>query len=139
MLTPEEKRARLSAVRKGKRTGKDNPFYGKTHTPEVRERIAKAASAFHSGEGHWNWQGGITPEKNSIRRSVKYKTWRLAIFERDDYTCRGCGARGVHLEAHHIKSFSEHPDLRFVVDNGITYCQKCHAKNDQHRAKFIKE
>lgn len=90
------------------------------------------------GKDHYNWQGGITPEKKQIRASLKYKTWRTACFERDDYTCRGCGKKGCYLEVHHIKSFADYPDLRFVVDNGITYCKKCHAKVDAHRAKFLK-
>lgn len=86
-----------------------------------------------SGKNCHLWKGGITPEKKKIRGSLKYKTWRTACFERDNYTCRGCGVRGGQLEVHHIKSFSEYPDLRFIIDNGITYCQKCHAKNDWYR------
>jgi len=88
------------------------------------------------GKNHWNWKGGKSSDSYKIRRSRKYKSWRTAVFERDDYTCRGCGVRGVCLEAHHIKSFAEHKDLRFVIDNGITYCVDCHIKNDKHREVF---
>lgn len=38
----EETKRKLSEKRKGKRTGKGNPFYGKTHTEETRKRISKS-------------------------------------------------------------------------------------------------
>ena len=35
----EESKAKMSKSLKGTQTGKDNPFFGKTHSPEVREMI----------------------------------------------------------------------------------------------------
>lgn len=37
----EERRRNMSEARKGRFCGKDNPFYGKTHTKEAREKISK--------------------------------------------------------------------------------------------------
>ena len=81
-----------------------------------------------------NWKNG--DEKKRLRSSPEYVSWRNAVFERDNYTCRGCGKRSVYLEAHHIKSFAEHKDLRFVINNGITYCEECHAKHDKYKRRF---
>jgi len=39
MRYSEEEKLEMSKKRKGKYTGKDNPFYGKTHTPEVKENL----------------------------------------------------------------------------------------------------
>jgi Restriction endonuclease len=61
-----------------------------------------------------------------IRASGKYHEWRKAVFQRDDYTCQVCGKRGVKLNAHHIKPFATHHELRMDIDNGITLCEKCH-------------
>ena len=73
----------------------------------------------------WNFRGA-TPEHERIRKSAEYSEWRRSVYRRDNHTCRNCGARGVKLHAHHIKSFSAHADLRLVVSNGLTLCEKCH-------------
>ncbi len=86
-----------------------------------------------TGDKAGNWQGGKTALNYRARRTKKYKLWRSDVFERDDYTCQDCGKRGGNLEAHHIKSFVGHKDLRYVISNGITYCIDCHIKNDEQR------
>ena len=85
------------------------------------------------GQNNWNWKGGITPENNSIRNSIEYKHWRTSVFKRDSYKCQECGCVGDKLNAHHIKKFSQYPDLRLDVSNGITLCKPCHI--DKHRKK----
>ena len=37
-----------------------------------------------------------------------------------------CGNVGGYLNAHHIKKFSEYPELRFELSNGMTMCRDCH-------------
>ena len=79
-----------------------------------------------SGAGHWNWKGGISPRALS---SVKYKNWRTKVFERNNYTCVECGyGKGRILQADHIKSWKDYPELRFDVNNGRTLCKPCHMK-----------
>lgn len=81
-----------------------------------------------SGENHWNWKGGLTPENQRQRSSTQARAWRKAIFERDEYTCRVCGKRGGNLNAHHIKPWAKYETLRFDITNGITLCEECHKK-----------
>lgn len=78
------------------------------------------------GEEHWNWQGGITEERNSVMSQNKYKDWRISVFERDDYTCQKCHSVGRSLHAHHVYNYADYPDLRLDVQNGITLCEECH-------------
>jgi len=74
--------------------------------------------------------GGVSTEEMLLRASPEYNQWRKAVYKRDDYTCQQCGDRGVRLEAHHIKPFATHPELRFDVGNGITLCKSCHRGGD---------
>lgn len=80
------------------------------------------------GANHPHWKGGISGWQNKIRSSLEYKEWRKAVYARDDYTCRQCGARGVELNADHIKPFALFPELRFELSNGRTLCVPCHKK-----------
>ena len=61
-----------------------------------------------------------------LRTSKRYAEWRLAVFERDNYTCQECGQRGGRLNADHIMRFADHPSARFDVANGRTLCVACH-------------
>jgi len=83
---------------------------------------------FNAGNKHWNWKGGISVENHRLRRRKEYQRWREAILKRDNYTCRLCGYKGEKLIAHHIYSFSQYPELRYDVSNGITLCPTDHAK-----------
>jgi hypothetical protein len=91
---------------------------------EIRRKVGEA----QKGEKHHNWKGGLTPKNKQIRESIEMKEWRTMVFGRDSFACQMCFAKGVYLNAHHLKSFSKYPELRFEVSNGITLCQKCHDK-----------
>ena len=102
---------------------------GKTPSKETRRKLSKA----HSGERGSGWLGGITPENHRIRGGIEYRLWRESVFARDNWTCQRCSQRGGNLEAHHIKPFADYPELRFAIDNGITYCVGCHKIIDKCR------
>jgi hypothetical protein len=52
--------------------------------------------------------------------------WRLAVRERDNYTCQRCGKQYPYIHTHHIAPRSRRPDLKYVVENGICLCGSCH-------------
>lgn len=48
-------------------------------------------------------------------------TWE--VFERDNYTCRYCGRRGIPMSYDHVKLWEELGEN--TVENGVTACKKC--------------
>ena len=121
----EKTRKKMSDAKKNKRPknfGISFGVKGKPLTIETRIKISKS----HSKENSYNWKGGIEVENRRIRKGVKFKIWRESIFFRDNWTCQKCKQRGKKLHPHHIKNFSKYVELRFSLDNGITFCEKCH-------------
>lgn len=107
-----------------------------TGVPKTPEHNLKNSIA-HMGEKSPNWKGGITPINYKIRNSARYKKWRKAVFERDNWTCQHCCIRGGKLNADHIKPFATFPDLRFDIKNGRTLCEDCHKKTNSYGVKTL--
>jgi len=92
-----------------------------------RKCADKYRSRFMRGDRSTNWKGGIAYPRNLVMARSEYKEWRKKVFERDNFTCQKCGDDiGGNLQAHHIKKFSKHPELRYDVNNGVTLCTTCH-------------
>jgi predicted restriction endonuclease len=98
-------------------SGKNNPMFGKR------------------GKLHPAWKGGICKENEILRKGLEFRTWRKAVYERDNYTCQFCGKKGG-LNADHIKPWSLFPKLRFDINNGRTLCIECHKKTDSYCGKM---
>ena len=96
-----------------------------------KDKCCSKACSYQYQHGGDIKNGKYIPKGNpnkAIRQSFEYSEWRENIFERDSYTCQNCGQHGGRLEAHHLFGFARWPELRFDLDNGITLCEKCHAK-----------
>ena len=132
--------------------GKNNPNYKNTFGSNqwFKKGIDKRRdkTEFKKGEKHWNWKGGITNLQPQIRNNIKYKKWRLKVYNRDNFICQNCWRKGSgNLEAHHIKPFGKilmENNIKTLkqalnckelwdLDNGITYCIKCHKIQEKKR------
>lgn len=89
-----------------------------------RECKGVAQSQYQLGENGPNWRGG----SQNPRDTSEYKKWRESVYARDNWTCQDCGKVGDKLHAHHIFRFADFPEHRLELWNGITLCEKCHAK-----------
>ena len=116
-------RRKMKEIRKIKYwgvTGEKNPMYGKM------------------GELNPNWNGGHSPERQSIYARYFWKELEKSILKRDNYTCQICGAKHTgrdKLVVHHIKPWAKYPELRFEPTNLITLCEKCH--KTIHKKKIL--
>ena len=75
-----------------------------------------------------NWYEVIgSGEKAKKRLTYQYRKWRDAVLDRDNHKCVICGSI-ENLEVHHIKMFSQFPEERLNIDNGVTLCRRCHMR-----------
>jgi len=71
------------------------------------------------------------------KRDGNYRIWRRAVIERD-LKCVRCGRADLELHAHHKKSYSENPSLRYDLNNGEALCVDCHIDEHPNIAYLIK-
>lgn len=105
---------------------------GREVTEEFRERMSFLTRGWKNG----NWQGGTSSEHAKWYSDVG-NAWRNSILERDGFVCQSCNQHGGDLNAHHILPYSQHPDFRAAIDNGITLCEDCHREIKGKEHDFI--
>lgn len=95
----------------------------------------KCSSTQNAGSNNWRWiedRTQIVGRHNRSFHDSEMKQWRINVYKRDEYTCKindkECLGR---IEAHHILTWKDHPELRYVVANGITLCHFHHPRKRQ--------
>lgn len=109
--------------------GRISGYKGYVSSPETREKQRQAKLGIR-GEAHWNWRGGSGTIRHQEMQRDEYKQWRKAVFERDGYACQHCSTKGKYVQADHIKTWAEYPELRYELSNGRTLCIDCHELTD---------
>jgi len=96
-----EHRKKLSEAKKGKYYGKNNPFYGKTHTKKVREIISKKL------KGRIGWNRGLTKKtdwrikkQSEGSKGVKkgFAVWQIKEPEKFKEFQRECSLRSAEKQ-----------------------------------------
>lgn len=62
------------------------------------------------------------------RSDPEVRLWRNQVLDRDGHQCRDCGATSP-LAAHHIIRWVDAPELRLILENGLTLCHDCHMRH----------
>ena len=124
----EETKKKMSENRKG-----NNNLIGYKQTEEHRKKRIDAIS----GSNNYKWSGGIKNRDVHSLFEPRYKEWRTKVFERDHWKCKisniNCKGR---LEAHHILTWKDYPELRYEINNGITLCHAHHPRKRDEVAKL---
>ena len=99
---------------------------------EVAERLVAAGlwerqrTGYHITDAiRWRFRSDL--DNQELRKTTRYKKWRVAVLQRDRNACLQCGSTD-NLHAHHIKEWALCPNERLCIENGETLCQKCHSK-----------
>lgn len=118
--------------------GTTSPMKGRKVSDETRykQRMAKLGKT-----------GELCPNYIKDRSLIKldterggplHKEWSRSVKTRDKWKCRiaddKCNGK---LEAHHILGWSEHPELRYKINNGITLCHAHHPRKRAEEKRLI--
>jgi hypothetical protein len=115
---------------------------GNIHTEESNNKISIAVKErwqtgdyllTHSGDKHYNWQGGISFEPYSKDWGEKLKE---IIRQRDGYICQVCfisqDKLDIKLSIHHM----DYDKKNCNEENLISLCKSCHTKTNHNREQW---
>lgn len=141
-IRTDEIRKNMSLAHKGKP--------GRKWTEEQKEHMRNKMKGSNSP----SWKGGKILKKEALRNHSLHKQWHKNVFERDNYTCQGCGKIGGYLEVHHIVSLADIVEpfvhiqdwnefmdkvwklpIMTDISNGKTLCIPCHKETDSYGPK----
>ena len=91
------------------------------------------------GDKHPNWDPTKSNKERYTIRKSEVNDLRKQAFERDKYTCQCCNKTNTVLNAHHILSFSQYPEDRYILENLITVCYICHKQYHSTYKKDINQ
>lgn len=119
----EEWKMKISLSHKGLHAGEKNFFFGKPN----------------SGPNNPRWISDRSQlAKKQERNDSSYREWRTCVYKRDSYKCRinneECSGR---IEAHHILRWSEYPEVRYNIDNGISLCKYHHPRTRKKEDEMV--
>ena len=107
---------------------------------------SRKISSGQCGENNSQWNPRLS-EKDRLKRKRHgwlNDGWAKKVKNRDLGKCKICNSSN-RLNAHHLESYSNNMELRYVVDNGITLCRHHHVlfhrlygKTANTRSQFLK-
>jgi hypothetical protein len=133
----EEHRRKLSESHKGMST-----WQGRKHSEESKIKMRETKA--RNREPDYELKSSVN---HLLRTSSEYRNWQKQVFSRDLFTCVFCKTKGgwnkelkkrIEIDADHISSWCDFPELRFDVSNGRTLCKPCHRKTDSYGRKKLR-
>lgn len=95
-------------------------------------RVPQCRSCSYSGgSSHPRWNSTLTEEdrkRSRYGRGAKIGTWYRKVLEKFKFTCVITGEKGVELSAHHLNSYADFPEERYLISNGVCLKKELHIK-----------
>lgn len=111
-----------------------------TEAQKLKISIAhKSWKQRHPNTPHWNYM----LDRLKVRKSeahkydTTYKIWMKEVKQRDQWQCQ-LANQDCHgpVEAHHILPWSQFPQSRYNINNGITLCRRHHPRRRTDEIRF---
>lgn len=136
---------------KGENIGEKNPKW-KGGKPKCKDcfkqltnykglgRCGTCSKKYFSKENSPHWVNDRTKLKKSEdkMKDCSYMFWRKEVRKRDRNICRlsssECNGR---IESHHIFDWINYPELRYIINNGITLCAFHHPRGREEEKRMI--
>lgn len=125
---------RLSALNKFK-TEQDKKDWVKKMSIARKRKAEKYPATKNNGSRKSRLRKMFASEKTS--QYSLYEIWREAVLILNDGKCENCNALD-NLDVDHIKSYRNHKNLRFALDNGRVLCRSCHTKTESYGSYISK-
>src|SRR3990172_647084 len=126
-----------SKGKKGAITAWNKGKTGFKHSEATRKKMSAShkgkGSPWNVGEKSVNWNGGSSFEPYTVDWKSSLK---VAIRERDKYTCRVCGNKQSDI-VHHVHHI-DYDKKNCNHGNLITLCVRCHGKTNHNREYWMK-
>lgn len=123
---------KMSSWNKGLGKKQYNCFYcRKDFISQIKNRKYCSQSCYikaNSGENNYRSIKDRSKVKlDTERGGTLHKEWSKAVKNRDSWKCKINNSECIgKVIAHHIMSWKDYPEFRYIVSNGITLCKKHH-------------
>ena len=142
--------------------GQKSAFAGHKHSDKTKElfrqkRLQDGHVPYLKNGQHWlkeegkhpaSWRGGVTPERQALYSSNKWKCAVKEVWKREKGVCQLCGKkqnddRNAKFHLHHLYPFADYERLRTNPDNLVMLCPDCHrfvhSKKNKEKVFMLKE
>ena len=124
----EQQKQKQHEAMVGRHDGENNPFFGRIHSEETRQKLSEQASQ-RVGDKNHQWKGGISFLPYCPKFNERFRKRVRDFF---DNTCMLCGHKWIvgepKLSVHHVNYRKDSCCDPGVPRLFVPLCQRCHSK-----------
>ena len=127
----EAAKFRMLGNMQGFKKGMKAPMEGRIFSEEHRRNLSIAHRGKFLRENHPRWlvDRTLLKDDHKDRGGQLHREWSKQVKGRDGWKCRiandDCEGRIV---AHHVLTWRDYPELRYVLNNGLALCERHHPR-----------